>query len=440
MKVFVKLFILALTLLLTSQLVAATLSNGLEPIVEADFTLSYLSSKQIDHKTERALKKVAKEIQEVITKARKHGIQIERKVHVRFLEDVFFPCRDLWLAAGVDPSDEAIADLRQCAACSFEMTDYVELNEHRFATDAKYHFLTKFIGCEASSQEKLENYEDEIFVMSEDDAKKAIDKLATSLHEPLGDHLRLYMVPEHHCYVPWSATIWIPHPKRKRRLHRDIAAITHEVGHHVFASLGEQIAKSQAKSRSLSILQRCLLEKSLLAYNELFADYSALTSGNNIVLPLHLIFDDGSLPDEVKRYFSKRRTLAEFIAEARASGEQAQYYVEGHNSLNPTRSFLWQLKHDLRKDIVDGLLFAATKTLMTEFYQVDVHKYDRSESDMRGEQIAYLLDYPADIVSVNLRFLLHLRAAAHKQLDREKLAIFQKLARDTYGESAIGAD
>ena len=440
MRVFMKLFVLALTLLLTSQLFAATLSNGLEPIVEADFTLSYLSSKQIDHKTERALKKVAKEIQEVITKARKHGIQIERKVHVRFLEDVFFPCRDLWLASGVDPSEEAMADLRQRAVRSFEITDYDELIEHRLATDAKYHFLNSFIGCEASSQEALDYYEDEFFCLSPEKAEEAVDKVAATLKEPLGDNLRLYMVPEHHCYVPWSGTVWIPHPKRKRRLHRDLAAITHEVGHHVFASLGEQISKAQTETQSLSILQRCLLEKSLLAYNELFADYSALSSGNNIVLPLHLIFDDGSLPDEVKRYFSKRRTLAEFINEARASGEQAEYYCEGHNSLNPTRSFLWQLKHDLRKDIVDGLFFAATTTLVKEFYQVDVHKYDRSESDMRGEQIAYLIDYPSDIVSVNLRFLLHLRAAAHKQLDGDKLAIFQKLARETYGESAIGAD
>ena len=99
-----------------------------------------------------------------------------------------------------------------------------------------------------------------------------------------------------------------------------------------------------------------------------------------------------------------------------------------------------QLKHDLDTKTVDSLFLAAAQSLLTEFYDEDVNKYESHYTNMRGEKVAFLCDYPGDIVSVNLRFLRHLSTAAQDQLTNEQLDVFQKLVGKIYGDVAIGAD
>mgnify|MGYP001569599424 CR=1 FL=1 len=104
---------------------------------------------------------------------------------------------------------------------------------------------------------------------------------------------------------------------------------------------------------------------------------------------------------------------------------------EGHNSLNPTRSFLWKLKLALGDDTLDKLVLKAVHNAIYHFYANVVPGHKRIESPS-GWGCFLLEGYPTDVRTENLRFLEFLQEAAQSILSAQQQQIFAREAAKVF--------
>ena len=417
-------------LVIVSSLPAEPLTSGQEPIVTKHYTLCLLSGHEIHRDTLRQFAKLNTEIESTVTKAKRQGVKLVDPVHVRLVLDYSFLCRDLWLASGVEPTAELLDEMREEARLNFATINMEELSERRQEQRAKYPFLLGMPGPFATDDSDFDMLEGSWLELEVEMADEQIDDLRNSLDIPY-DQLEelLYNISKNACFSPLNNTIWIPHDEDKN-IHRSFDTVTHEVGHWVFSEMCDEIIGRVRPSENWSPIKRALAAKSLLALNEFFADYTAVSNGNNMNISIH---NYGKLPDEFKRVFSKKRTLEDFLAAAEAAGEDAYYFEEGHNSLNPSRSFVWKLKLALNQQKTDDLVYAAVRKYIEHFFKVEIDEYEHKEDNYFEMGAFWVEDYPQDIMSENMRLLRYLRAAADEQLSNEERQLFDEIGRKIYG-------
>ena len=417
-------------LILLSSLAAEPLTSGVEPIVTEHYTLCLLSGQKIHRDTLRQFDKLNTEIGDTVAKAKRHGVALVDPVHVRLVFDYTFLCRDLWLAYGVEPTDELLKDMREEARLNFATMNMEEISERRKEQRKKYPFILRMPEPFAMDDSDFERLQGEWLELEVEMADEQIDELQASLTTPYDklDGL-LYNISKNACFSPINNTIWIPHDEEKN-IHRSFDTVTHEVGHWVFSEMCDEIISRVRPSEQWSPIKRALAAKAILALNEFFADYTAVSNGNNMNISIH---NYGKLPDEFKRVFSTKRTLEDFLAAAEAAGENAFYFTEGHNSLNPSRSFVWKLKLALNQQKADDLVYAAVRKYIEHFFSVEIDEYEHDEDNHFEKGAFWLVDYPQDIMSENMRLLCFLKKAADEQLQGEERERFDRFGREIYG-------
>ena len=421
-----RLFLLLLFLTITLDCHAEfILSNGQKAFLGNSFTLSLLGSRKATHQELRSINAQISAIKGVEKQMRAWGINMDRKVHIRFYTDTNFPARDMWLSAGIIPDKYAFDKYEEKAGLVFASMSGYEFAHLADKLNDIYFFLNPFSDQLAREYaihpRKLSGklLDEVISIIREERAR-----LEKKLDKPIGQQLRDYTVFQKAGYSSDSSVIWIPVTKPDT-LHRYLDTTTHEYGHHAFDLLRKQILNRVFKIRKWTNPQIIWVSDSLLAVNEFFADYVAVSNGYNTCVDLH---NSGNRPKDVKRVFSQKRMLKEFAEEIKTN-ERSRFYLDNqHNSLNPIRSFVWLLRHEIGGNEADQIVLEGVKMAITQFFTVDLPKFKRTALPDKGWGCFVLKDYPTDIITENLRFLGFLEKAALKSLNSEQKKKFIKIA------------
>ncbi|HOY65665.1 MAG TPA: hypothetical protein PLP29_02190 [Candidatus Ozemobacteraceae bacterium] len=403
------------------------LDNGIKPVFGKAFNLALFGSRAATGDEMRSFKKLTDSLRDAEKKVSGWGIPLNRKVRIMLYTDTGFPCSNIWVAAGLTPNDASLDkfsddnSLLYATVSGYEMAHQTDLlNDTWFFVNP----LTLRKKYAAQPKKITGELLDQVLAM----IKEQRVRLGKSLTMPVGENLRDYQVFEDAAFSFPLGVIWVP-VRKPGALHRDLDTIVHEFGHHCFYQMLDGVLHKTNPKKRWTRLQICALAKSMLAVNEFFADYTAVSCGYNIAISIH---NYGKLPDEFKRYFSRERTLAEFMKDAYSSPRMRSMLEEGHNSLNPTRSFVWKLKLAIGTEATDKIVVAAVKANMYRFFAADVNKYKRKAVDW-GWGCFALPDYPTDIRTENLRFLGFLQDAADKLLTADQKAKFAAEAAKIYG-------
>jgi len=409
---------------------AGGLSNLSEPYLNDKFTVAFLSKDLADHKTLRQVDKLADELNKVVASARRLGIPWEQMVHVRIWEDSSFPVSDLWRSCGLEPDETQFAIMKKQIEELYAISVVSELQMLEQKLKERYPFLLYFPSPSCLSSTEVQLYEGDKFKEEQEFINSFIETLKETINKPLRDVQNHYFFTSESSYSSANCNIWVGRESRDYNLHRDYDVIIHEVGHHLFSQLSSEAVKKNLPERPFANTTLHYLFKPLLAFNEFFADYTAVANGRNMTISV--LSPDFSLPEEFKRSFSRKRTLSQFMSDADDAGFQKYFFEECHNILNPTRYFIWRLRLDLDGETADKLVLSAARNWISNFVKVDINEYERVE-DQYNPGSFLLIDYPSDIASINLRFLKEIQTAA-SFLDTEQKVIFNRAVEEVYGQ------
>lgn len=400
------------------------------PVVSAPhFTMSLLSKEIIRQDEVRAFLDLADSVKKECQRSEKLGMQIKEPVSIILTYGNKYMVTDLWKAFGISPAESFWATLRSDI---LGQNAFKQVVENRKYNDKIWRKYSLFNGIPSA---KSEFGSDVINEVAEGEVDTFIEKLKNSLSLPLQSCKPLYLVLSEPGYVAHQNTIWIPIENLKG-LHRLRGDIMHEMAHHIFASLVNTVTKQHRIIEKLSVLQIELLSSiHLMALNEFFADYLVIANGENLIIKMHT---DKYQLDELKRYFSKKRTFAEFQKLA-SDPKTAHFYLEAHNTLNPMRSFIWQLKLHFGLLKTNKLVIAATRLALTDFYTLDVDKYPHRSTESLFPGAFVLKGYDSGLVAENTRALKSLIAAAKGMLNNKETGIFYSTAREIFGQKFLQA-
>lgn len=405
------------------------LSNGQEPVATKSFRVAVMGSKAISNEDERSLKKLVGHLNDAVKKVSGWGIPMDRPVRIMLYTDTHFPSRDVWIAAGIAPDQKNI-------------DAFVEDNTLLFATMSGYEmahatdklrdswFFLKAVTIKKEYLGSPGKLTGQDLTRLENSVKARGEKLGKGLTQPLAGNLSDYHVFEDAAYSFPIGTLWVP-VRKADDLHRFLDTIVHEFGHHTFYQLVTHILHRTNPKNRWTRVQIFAASRSLLALNEFFADYTSVSCGHNLRISVHNLI--AGIPNDFKRYFSQDRTLAEYLAAATGGTKlEKEVLGEGHNSLNPCRSFAWKLKLALGTSVTDSLVVAATRDLLLQYFGKELPRMKRKPSNLGWGCYEYS-GYPTDVLTENLRFLGHLQAAADKQLTADQKKIFANEAEKIFG-------
>ncbi len=421
-------FVLRLTLaamlffVLLPALAGPTLSNGQKAYIGQNFTISMLGTRKAKHDELRSFAKQVQAIRKVEKVLISWGIDMSRKVHFRYYTDTDFPAKDMWLSAGINPDSKAFDKYEEDIGMVFaSMSGYEfahmadEANDKYFFTNPFSDYLSRkyYVNPRKISGQAMTDVLEIV--------KKERNRMETDLSKPVGKQLKDYMIFEDAAYSPDKGVLWVP-IKNPATLHRYLETAVHEYGHHAFNNLTRQILNKYYKKRKWTNSQIFFVSQNILAVNEFFADYVAVSNGYNTNLNVH---NWKSAPKDVKRVFSQKRTLKDHMDGIRNGNKSLKWYLsEGHNSLNPMRSFVWKLRLAIGERETDQLVVDAVKAHIYNFYVLEIPKLKRVRLTNKGWGCFTVKGYKTDAETENLRFLKLMQKAADKRLSKENKAKF----------------
>ncbi|HOT29535.1 MAG TPA: hypothetical protein PLU72_15275 [Candidatus Ozemobacteraceae bacterium] len=407
----------------------AQLSNGQEPVVSKAYRVTVMGSRQVSNADERSLKKLIGHLNDAVKKVTGWGIPMDRAVRIMLYTDTHFPSRDVWTAAGVTPDQKGLAAFVEENTLLFATMSGYEMAHEADRVGDKWFFLrpVKLKKEYLSSPQKLTSKD---LTHLENLVKAQGERLGKSFTQSLADNMNDYVVFDSAAYSFPIGTLWVP-VRKADDLHRFLDTIVHEFGHHVFYQLVTHVLHRTNPKNRWTRTQIFTATRNLLALNEFFADYTAVSCGHNVVISVHNLI--AGIPKDFKRYFSQDRTLAEYLAAANGGTKLEQEVLrEGHNALNPCRSFAWKLKLALGTAATDKLVVAAVRDQVLEYFGKELPRLKRTPSKLGWGCYEYS-GYPTDVLTENLRFLGHLQAAADKQLSAAQKAQFAAEAEKIFG-------
>jgi len=431
-KATVRLFLFAAIvahLLLPVGVLALQLSNATEPIDGELITIAYLSADEPAHEVERSFTKLAAAVIKSFRQAKRNGLSVDGPVTIFLLADMQFPAADLWRVCDIEPDAAVLSAFSIALPGINSCEDQAALQAYRRSFFSTYPFLkglpepTWTMSSGGWGEEPTKT----VVPVSQETFSAYSSKLESSLERPIAEAPSLYSVIKGHGYHAGYGIVCC-FLDGKEALHRFRNIVVHEAGHHLFRGLLSEVAAKIPESAGLTRRQlTALCFAHFESLNELFADWHAVSSGYNIVVSLH---DMAKVPDDVKRYFSKERTLAAFVRDAKGGKFGAHYLEENHNILNPIRSLLWKCKLDLDTQTTTVLFIEACRIYLREFFQEALGSYKRVEAD---DGRFSLVDYPRDVRAVNLRVLSALEQAAESCLDESQRGVFASWVEKIFG-------
>jgi len=402
------------------------LSNGHTAYIGDTYTISMLGTRKASHDDIRSLTKQIEAFRKAEKLMRSWGINMDARVHIRFYTDTDFPARDMWLAAGMKPDKAALDAYEENSGLVFCSTSGYEFAHMADKLDDDYFFLNPFPDyIKRKYFVNPASIKGEVLQEVLDIIKNEKNEIEQGLDKPVGDQLNNYMIFKSAAYSPDKAVLWVPVTK-PGSLHRYLDTTVHEYGHHVFHQITKEILNKNNPKKKWTNIQIFFISSNILAVNEFFADYVSIANGYTKCINLHKYND---VPQDMKRVYSQDRTLAGYLEEIRKGDKRVKHMLsEGHNSLNPMRSFVWQLRLALNAETVDKLVITAVRQAIRNFFAVDMLKYPRVRLAEKGWGCFTIKGYPVDVTTENLRFLRCLQEAANKQLNAEQKKKFAEIA------------
>jgi hypothetical protein len=404
-----------------------TLANGLKPVVGKTFRLALLGSKEAERSDLRSYQKLIQSLYKVEKKFLKWGVSLDRSVRIMLFSDTDFPCRDFWKAAGYTPDASTISAFEEDNSLLYATLSGYEMAHQTDLLRDKWFFLNSvLLPKKYAAQPKQLTGEDLTMLVKL--IKERCARLAANLDQPASANNNDYNYFADAAYSFPIGTLWVPITK-PGSLHRDLSTIVHEFGHHAFYQLVNSIVNKHKTQKNWTRLQLFATNKSLLALNELFADFASIANGFEVAIPIH---NYGKLPHDFKRYFSQDRTLANFMEDIKNSPPKIrELLTEEHNSLNPCRTFVWKLNLALGDDANEKLVVTAVRNAIAHFYGKVVPNSKRTPSKI-GWGCFTIDGYPIDVRTENLRFLEFLQEAANQVLNAEQKQIFAREAAKVF--------
>ncbi|MBF0544026.1 MAG: hypothetical protein HQM08_06325 [Candidatus Riflebacteria bacterium] len=405
------------------------LISGVPIVTQKGFTIALLGSKPADHDETREFQAIVNDVSDIVHIAESLGVNISsHPVRILLLMDTKFPCRDLWRCFGATPDDTFFSKLEDEVMLQNACTNAMELAKYQYGLRKKFSLLYGLDGLPSAFFSKVGNIDVDQTVLRE-----KINQFKASLDKPLRECSKLYCASGRACYDSIEETVWVP-VNITKQFHRFQGAINHEVGHHVFLVISQRVVNQNDLTKGLS--SGCIdLLKSfhLLAENELFADYMVVSNRNTNIIDISC-WKGKPLSDEQKRYFSKDRTLEEFLADSTSNASTSFFFVEDHNILNPIRTLLWHLKLKLGLQIANRIMLGAIEERLKDFFLKDISTYKHKECSTFSPDAFSLEEYPNDIVSSNQRFYRCLARVAEKILSPSQKSMFDEVSKTVMGK------
>lgn len=401
------------------------LSNGQQAYIGDTYSIALLGTRKAGNDELRSFAKQVEAVRQAEKVMRSWGINMDRQIHIRFYTDTNFPARDMWLAAGVNPDEKAMNKYEEDASLVFASVSGYEYAHMADKLNDEYYFLKPF--PDFINRKLFVNPEQitgELLSKCLNEVKKERARIEKNLDNPVKDQLDDYMIFDSAAYSPDKSVLWVPVTKPDA-LHRYLDTTIHEYGHHVFHMMVTSFLNKNNPKKKWTNLQIFFIGTNLLAVNEFFADYVAVANGYSKCINMHKY---GPAPKDMKRVFSQERTLKSYLEEAHKNKDNEYYLTEGHNSLNPMRSFVWKLRLAIGAREVDQLVAEATRNAVVNFFTVDMQKYPRVRLTKNGWGCFTLKGYPVDVVTENIRFLTLMQKVANKKLNAAQQAKFAEIA------------
>ncbi|MBU1107971.1 MAG: hypothetical protein KKB51_14960 [Candidatus Riflebacteria bacterium] len=406
------------------------LSNGQKAYIGDTYSISLLGTRKAGNDELRSLAKQIEAVRKVEKTMRSWGINVDRQIHIRFYTDTDFSARDMWRSAGIEPNVKALDKYEEDTGMVFTSLSGYEYAHMSDDLDDVYFFLNPFpdyikrkyfVNPRALTGALL------------NDALGAVKseriRIEEGLDKPVGQQLNDYMIFKSAAYSSDKSVLWVPVTKPDA-LHRYLDTTIHEYGHHVFNMMVKAYLNKNNNKKKWTNIQIFYICSNILAVNEFFADYVAVANGYNKCINLHKY---GAMPKDMKRVFSQERTLKSYLEEIKKGSKDVKYYLsEGHNSLNPMRSFVWKLRFAIGDKETDKLVVTAVQNAISNFFSVDMAKYPRVRLTAKGWGCFTIKGYPIDVTTENLRFLNLMQKAADKQLTSEQKKKFSEVAANVF--------
>ncbi|MFZ5953433.1 MAG: hypothetical protein ACOYXC_22210 [Candidatus Rifleibacteriota bacterium] len=427
-RIFTIFLSLALVLALYTATTAAEihLSNGQKCFFGDTYTISLLGTRKAGNDELRSFAKQIEALRKVEKVMRSWGVDVERKVHIRFYTDTDFPARDIWLTAGINPTPERLDKYEEDVGMVFTSLSGYEYAQMADKLDEDYFFLNLF--PDRVYRKFFVNPKQltgDLLNSALGAVKKERVEIEQNLAKPMSLQLGKYVIFDSAAYSSDRSVLWVPVTKPDA-LHRYLDTTIHEYGHHIFNCITREVLNKNNPKKKWTGIQIFVASGNLLAVNEFFADYVAVANGYNKCINMHKY---GALPKDMKRVFSQERTLKGYLDQIARGDKKTRYLLsESHNSLNPMRSFVWKLRLAIGALPVDKIVAAATREAIYNYFAVDMPKYPRVRMTDRGWGCFTVKGYPVDVETENMRYLKLLQKAADKQFNTQQKEKFAEIA------------
>ncbi len=406
------------------------LSNGQKCYFGETYTIALLGTRKAGNDEMRSLAKQIEAVRKVEKVVRAWGADTNRKVHIRFYTDTDFPATDIWRSAGIEPDQKNLDKYEEDVGMVFTSLSGYEYAHMADKLDEDYFFLNLF--PDRVFQKYFVNPKEltgELLNSALGAVKNERVEIEKNLGEPMSTQLGKYVIFDSAAYSSDRSVLWVPINKPDA-LHRYLDTTIHEYGHHIFNSFTREILNKNNPKKKWTGVQIFFASEKLLAVNEFFADYVAVANGYNTSINIH---NYGAMPKDMKRVFSQERTLKGYLDQISKSDKKTRFYLsEGHNSLNPMRSFVWKLRLAIGEQPVNKIVVAAVKEAIFNFFAVDMPKFPKVRLTKRGWGCFTIKNYPDDVETENLRFMKFLQKAANKQLSSQQKEKFAEIASQIF--------
>ncbi|MFZ2957265.1 MAG: hypothetical protein WA705_10280 [Candidatus Ozemobacteraceae bacterium] len=401
------------------------LQSGVPIITGRGFVMALLGSQPVAHEEIREFQGLLKNFQRELRIAEKLGIPLSRPVRILLLMDTKFRIPDLWLCFGLTPDESFFKKMEEDIRKVEAITDNTERDIYQDNLRRNY---CLFSGLPASIGDG-----DLRIRIEPEEVKTFVGELKTSLDKPITGYGRLYGASAQDCYSSHQSTVWIQ-ANATRQFHRYQGTIDHEVGHHLFSLLLDRTISKNGLGKKITIgCMQLLSSFHLTPENELFADYMVIANGNTNIIDV-FGWKGERISDEQKRYFSKDRTLVEFLAESKGNASTSHFFNEEHNILNPIRTLLWHLKLKLGLKVVNRMAVAMMEERLKEFFLKDVPSFGHRDQKMMYPGAFSLEKYPSDILTANCRVFRCLDRVGQEILTIEQKPVFNEIAKTVMGK------
>lgn len=419
--IFCSIFFVSTATLTGAELLA--LKSELEPIVKGKIKVAFLSGKKATHDEARGLLFISRELEKASGLAKKLGFELNQNVNVLIFKDLNVSSREIWHVYGINPDKDFFKTLEMDLLKLNQTTDIAKACEIYYEIRKKYAPFSFFPMPKDLSDGVLKP-------ASYEEISEFIGNVKSLMDKPVLQAEKFYSFRKNNNSYSTSQQLIQIYLFGNASIQAHLDTILHEFAHHLFScEIYNQFCANVGSVNYPVDMANFWSFTYLTSYNELWADYFSLACGRNLEVLEWLC---PGMDVELKRYFSKHRTLPEFMEKIKSDPKYTGL-LESHVILNPFRSFLWELRLNLSAPIVNKFVAHSIKNVISRFKN-SVPKLIHLPVSTIEPGSFMVVGVPNDIISCHMSLLWPMKKMAASVLPSEQLAIFKKIGTLTFGK------